>query len=80
MENSDYRIRCHRSRGDSGQREAERTNSANGDVGATIEWEHLKRFEGLKEAMECLFKFMKYMNNREWRAMNGFLPKELPEE
>lgn len=52
MYNSDYRIRCHRSRGDSGQGEAERTNSAIRDAvvdGATIEWEHLKRFEGLEE-------------------------------
>ncbi len=54
----DYRIRVHRSRGDSGQNEAERTNSAIGDAvvdGATIEWEHYKRFQGMtKEEVSCL--------------------------
>ena len=48
--NSDYRIRLHRSRGDSGQGEAERTNSAIGDSvvnGATIDWEIVKRYEGM---------------------------------
>ena len=52
IHNLDYRIRCHRSRGDSGQGEAERTNSAIGDAlveGATINWEHTKRFEGMSE-------------------------------
>ena len=46
IQNSDYRIRCHRSKGDSGQGEAERTNSADGDAlveGATIDWELKKR-------------------------------------
>lgn len=50
--NSDYRIRCHSSRGDSGQGEAERTNSAIGDAvvdGGTIEWEVFKRFEDLTQ-------------------------------
>jgi len=48
----DYRIRVHRSRGDSGQNEAERTNSAIGDSvvdGATLEWEHYKRFQEMSE-------------------------------
>lgn len=31
LEDSDYRIRVHRARGDSGQNEAERTNSATGN-------------------------------------------------
>ena len=47
-----YRIRLHRSRGDSGQGEAERTNSAIGDSvvdGSTIEWERFKKFEGLSQ-------------------------------
>ena len=56
--NSDYRIRLHRSRGDSGQGEAERTNSAIGDSivdGSTIEWDKFKQFEGLsKEAVNSL--------------------------
>ncbi len=48
MFDSDYRIRLHRSRGDSGQGEAERTNSAIGGAvvdAATIEWEKYKQFE-----------------------------------
>lgn len=52
MFNSDYRVRVHRSRGDSGQGEAERTNSAIGDAvvdGSTIEWEKYKKFEGMTE-------------------------------
>ena len=52
MFNSDYRIRLHRSRGDSGQGEAERTNSAIGDSvvdGSTIEWEGFKKFEGMSQ-------------------------------
>jgi hypothetical protein len=50
--NSDYRVRVHRSRGDSGQGEAERTNSAIADSvvdGATIEWETLKQYQGMTE-------------------------------
>ena len=50
--NSDYRMRLHRSRGDSRQGEAERTNSAIGDAvvdGATINWEVYKQFEGMNE-------------------------------
>ena len=52
MFRSDYRIRVHRSRGDSGQGEAERTNSAIGDSvvdGATINWERHKQFEEMTE-------------------------------
>ena len=48
----DYRIRVHRSRGDSGQNEGERTNSAIGDSvvdGATLDWEHYKRFQDMSE-------------------------------
>ena len=49
---SDYRIRVHRSRGDSGQNEAERTNSAIGDSvvdGGTIDWNFYKRFDDLTD-------------------------------
>ena len=52
IHNSDYRVRCHRSRGDSGQGEAERTNSAISDAlvdGATLEWEKYRGFEDLSE-------------------------------
>ena len=52
MHDSDYRTRVHRSRGDSGQREAERTNSAIQESvvdGGTIEWEKIKRFEDVTE-------------------------------
>ena len=47
--NSHYRVRVHRSRGDSGQNEVEKTNSGCGDAlvdGGTLEWEKFKRFEG----------------------------------
>jgi len=44
--------------GDSGQNEAERTNSVIGDSvvdGATIQWEHFKRFQDIsKESIENL--------------------------
>jgi len=43
---SNYRVRCHRSRGHSGQGEAERTNSDIADVlvdGATLECDRFKR-------------------------------------
>lgn len=73
---SDYRIRLHRSRGDSGQGEAERTNSAIGDSvvdGATIDWEIVKRYEGMTaEEIEgmSLQAFEKYeaerMLNNAW--------------
>ena len=52
IHNSDYRVRAHRSRGDSGQNEAERTNSGSGDAlvdGETLEWETYKRFEGMSD-------------------------------
>ena len=52
MLNSDHWVRCHLSQGDSGQGEAKRTNSAIGDTfvdGATVQWEHHKRFEDLNE-------------------------------
>lgn len=50
--NLDYYIRLHRSRGDSGQNEAERTNSAIGDAmvdGGTINWEYYPVFHGLTD-------------------------------
>ncbi|CAH3023183.1 unnamed protein product [Porites evermanni] len=53
--NSDYRVRCHRSRCDSGQGEAERTNSAIGDSivdGETVEWEKTKCFQGMTEEID----------------------------
>ena len=49
---SDLRCKVHRSREDSGQNEAERTNAAIGDSvvdGGTIQWEKRKRFEGMTE-------------------------------
>lgn len=49
---SDYRVRVHRSHGDSGQNEAERTNSAIGDSvvdGSTIDWNFYKRFDDLRD-------------------------------
>ena len=52
MWNLDYYIRLHRSRGDSGQNEAERTNSAIGDAlvdGGTLTWEYYPIFDGLTD-------------------------------
>ena len=52
MYGSIYKITVHRSRGDSGQNEAERTNSAIADSivdGGTLPWENEKRFEGMSE-------------------------------
>ena len=50
--NADIRIILHGSRGDSGQNEAEQTNSGVSDAvcdGGTIEWEKHQRFEGLTD-------------------------------
>ena len=52
MWNSDYRIWLHLSRNDNYSNEAERTNSAIGDSivdGQTIEWEHIKLFDGISD-------------------------------
>ena len=59
IRDSDYRLRCHRSRGDSGQGETERTNSdiADGLVdGATLECDRFKRFgdPSAEEARLCM--------------------------
>ena len=50
--NSDYRVRVHRAREDSGQGEAERTNAAVGDAvidGGTIKWDYFPRFDDLSD-------------------------------
>ena len=50
--NADIRIILHGSRGDSGQNEAEQTNSGASNAvcdGGTIEWEKHQRFEGLTD-------------------------------
>lgn len=68
--NSDYRIRIHRSCGDSGQGEAEHTNSAISDAvvdGGTIEWETYKQFEDKTEddiKQMSLKDYEKYENER----------------
>ena len=52
MWNLDYYIRLHRSRGDSGQNEAERINSAVRDAlvdGGTLTWEYYPIFDGLTD-------------------------------
>lgn len=74
----DYRIRVHRSRGKSGQNEAGRTNSAIGDSvvdGATLDWEHYKRFQDVSEdsiANLTLQDYEKYeeqrMEKNAWRV------------
>ena len=75
---SDYRIRVHRANGDSGQNEAERTNSAIGDAvvdGATINWEYHKRFEGLTDEEILSLSLQEYdaleeerMQKNAWRV------------
>ena len=80
MYNRDFRIRVHRSRGDSGQNEAERTNSAIGDAvvdGATIEWEHYERFDGLQDNEIAAMSLQDYeiheaqrMEKNAWRVAN----------
>ena len=59
----DLHERCHRSRDDSGQNEAERTNSAIGDAvvdGSTIEWGHEKRFQGMTSEEIGNFSLQEY--------------------
>ena len=78
IEGSDYRVRIHRARGDSGQNEAERTNSASGDAivdGSTINWEFYSRFDGMSdEQVKALnmTEFEKYeherMSKNAWRV------------
>jgi hypothetical protein len=79
MYNSDYRVRVHRSLGDSGQGEAERTNSAIADSivdGATIEWETIKKYDDMtdKEGSKMsVQEFEDYEKNR-MEKMHGLLP------
>ena len=66
---SNYRVRCHRSRGHSGQVEADRTNSDIADVlvdGATLECDRFKRI-GDPSAEEVRSK--KYKKER----MQGYM-------
>jgi hypothetical protein len=70
MYNSDYRVRVNRSRGDSGQGEAERTNSAIADSivdGATIEWETIKKYDDMTDeevSKMSVQEFEDYEKNR----------------
>ena len=80
--NSDYRIRVHRSRGDSGQGEAERTNSAIQDSvvdGGTIQWENHKRFEDLTEEQisEMNIKEYEQYEKRRMEKNAWFVTREL---
>ena len=84
IHNSDYRVRCHRSRGDSGQGEAARTNSAIADAvvdGATLDWERVKRFDNLskeKISKMPLQEFEKY--ERQYMAKNAsYVSEEIAE-
>ena len=70
IQRSDYGIKIHRSREDSGQNEAERTNSGIGDAtvdDGILDWEIIKRFEGvsLEEKRSMTFdEFCKYEEKR----------------
>lgn len=67
--NSDYRIRVHRAREDSGQ-EDERTNAAVGDAvidGGTIKWDYFQRFDDLSDEEVqnmTLSSYEQYEDNR----------------
>ena len=77
MYGSIYKITVHLSRGDSGQNEAEMTNSAIADNvvdGGTLSWENEKTFEGMfEEDIEemSLEEFELYDEKSEWREMLG---------
>ena len=82
MFDSDYRIRVHRSRGDSGQGEAERTNSAIGDAavdGSTIEWEKYKTFDGMteEEVKQLSIKQYEELEEKRMQANAWAISKEL---
>eukprot|EP00794_Sanderia_malayensis_P010338 gene10338-11413_t len=77
---SDYKVCVHRSRGDSGQGEAEWTNSAIGDAvvdGSTIEWEFYKKFGGVTEDDVKKMSVKDYEETRrnKWRGMHGMFQK-----
>ena len=68
---SDYRVQVHRARGDSGQNEAERTNSAIGD--SVVDGATIKRFDGLSadEITELTSEEFKRMEEERMTKMNG---------
>ena len=84
--NSDYGVRCHRSRGDSGQGEAERTNSAIGDSivdGETLEWEKTKCFQEMTEdevKSISVKDFQEYEKKKEWKTMHGMWQRKVKNE
>ena len=70
MYNSDLPTRVHQPRGDSWQNEAERTNSAIGDLivdGSTINWEFHKQFEGLTEEEISSLSLQEYEQHKKDR-------------
>ena len=77
----------HRSRGDSGENEAERTNSAIGDAivdGAIIEWEHYKRFDGMSKEEISAMSLQDYesdeakrMKKNAWRNISNELAERI---
>ena len=83
--NSDYRVRCHRSQGDSGQGEAERTNSAIGDSivdGETLEWEKTECFQGMTEdeVNSMSVKDFQEYEKKEWKTMHGMWQRKSKNE
>ena len=73
-------MRCHHSRGDSGQGETERSNSAMADAvvdGATLDWERVKRFDDFSKEQilkMSLPEFEKY--ERRHMAKNAWYVSE----
>ena len=82
ISDADIRIKLHGLRGDSGQNEAEQTNSGVSNAicdGGTIEWETHKRFEGMtKEEIDNL-TLEQYNDIEEKRdkEMHGTFPAKL---
>ena len=84
MFGSGYRICLHRSRGDSGQGESERTNSAISDAvvdGATINWEKRKQFDGLntEEVKKLSVKEFEQIEEKRMQQNAWEVAKELVE-
>ena len=80
MWNSDYHIRLHLSRNDSHSNEAERTNSAIGDSsvdGETIEWEHVKLFDGISDEEISKMTLSEFDKHQEIRMKkNAYLVRD----
>ena len=62
IQRSDYRIKIHRSCEDSGQNQAERTDSGIGDAIVDGDWEIIKRFKGVSPEEKKTVTFDQFCN------------------